>query len=77
MLDLKRASAGHDTLARGLGLTLCNIGIRHFIMDGISWLYQIQRLFIICSPGTDVTDDSHGDCSLTAGHKKTPKKPKF
>ena len=43
------------------------------------WLYQTQGLFTICAPDTDVTDDSHGDCSLTAGytHKKsTPTRKK-
>ena len=41
-----------------------------FIKSGI---YQTQGLFTICALDTDVTDDSHGDCSLTAGHprKKT------
>ena len=43
-------------------------------MSGILWLYQTQGLFIICAPDTDVTDDSQGDCSLTAGHKKKMKR---
>ena len=42
-------------------------------MDRILWLYQTQGLFTICAPDTDVTDDSHGDCSLTVGRKKNPK----
>ena len=43
----------------------------------ILWLYQTLELFIICTPDTDVTEDSHYDCSLTAGHKKNKNKPKF
>ena len=70
MFGIKRAPADHDTQARGLGPTLCNIWIWHFIIGGILWLYQTQGMFVICAPETDVTDDSHGDCSLTAGHKK-------
>ena len=45
-----------------------------FIMGGILWLYQTQRLFMICAPDTDVTENSHGGCSWTAGHKKKKKK---
>ena len=70
MLAIKRTPADHDTQAWGLGPTLRNIWIWHFIMGGILWLYQTQGLFIICAPDTDVTEDSHCDCSLTAGHDK-------
>ena len=41
-----------------------------FIMDGIVWLYQTQRLFMICAPDTDVTESSHSGCLRTAGHEK-------
>ena len=41
-------------------------------MGGILWPYQTQGLFIICVPDTDVTENSHSDCSLTVGHKKYP-----
>ena len=61
MSVIKRAPADHDTQARGLGPTLCNIWISHFIMGGILWLYQTQGLIMICVPDTDVTDDSHGE----------------
>ena len=44
-----------------------------FIIGGILWLYQTQGLFTIYAPDTDVTDDSHGDCSLTACQKKKEK----
>ena len=48
-----------------------------FIMGGILRLYQTQGLYKICAPDTDVTEDSHGDCTLTAGHKnKQTKKQK-
>ena len=70
MLAIKRALTDYDTQASGLGPTLCNIWIWHFNMGDILWLYQTQGLFIIYVPDTDMTDDSHGDCSLTAGHKK-------
>ena len=42
-------------------------------MGGILWPYQTQGLFIIFAPDTDVTDVSHGDCSLTADHTTPPK----
>ena len=42
-------------------------------MGGILLLYQTQGLFIINAPDTDVTENSHGDYSLTAGHEKEPK----
>ena len=74
MLAVKRAPAD-DTQAWGLGPTLCNIWIWHFIMGGILWLYQTQWLFIICVSDTDVTKNSHSDWS-TAGHKKQNKKKK-
>ena len=70
MLAMKRAPADHGTETFRLGPTLGNIRIWHFTMGGILWLYQTQGLFIICAPDTDVIDDSHRDCSLTAGHKK-------
>ena len=76
LLAIKGAPADTDTQARGLGPTLCNIWIWHFIMGGILWLYQTQGLFITCAPDTDMTDDSHSDCSLTVGHQKE-KNPKF
>ena len=41
-----------------------------FIMGDILWLYQTQGLLIIYAPDTDVTENSHGDCSWTAGHAK-------
>ena len=43
-------------------------------MGGILWLYQRQVLFFICTPDTDVTENSPSDCSLIAGHKKKKKK---
>ena len=70
MLAIKRAPADHETQAWDLGSTLRNIWIWHFIIGGILWLYQTQGLFIISSPDTNVTEDSHSDCSLTAGHEK-------
>ena len=43
-------------------------------MGSILWLYQIQGLFIICAPDTDVTENSYTvvteNSSWTAGHKK-------
>ena len=41
-------------------------------MGSILWLSQIQELFIICAPDTDVIEktNSYGKCSWTAGHKK-------
>ena len=68
MLAIKTAPADHDTQVWFQGPTLCNIWIWHFIMGGILRLYQAQGLFIICAPDADVTDDSHCDSSLTAGH---------
>ena len=70
MLAIKSIPADHDTQIWDLGPTLCNIWIWHFIMSGILWLYQTQGLFIICAPDKDMTQDSHRDCSLTAGHEK-------
>ena len=40
-----------------------------FIMGVILWLYQTLGLFIICTPDTDVTENSQGYCLLTADHK--------
>ena len=71
MLAIKRAPADHDTQAWGLGPTLCNIWIWHFIIGGILWLYQTQGLFIICATDNDVPDDSLGGSSLTVGHNPT------
>ena len=47
-----------------------------FVMGGILWLYQTQGLFIICAPDTDVTENSHGNSSLTAGPEKKKKRKK-
>ena len=45
-------------------------------MGGILWLYQTQGLFKICAPDTYVTEDSHVDCILVVGLKKTKQKKK-
>ena len=42
-----------------------------FIMSSILWLYQTQGLFIICVPDTDVTENSHSNCSWKAGYTHT------
>ena len=39
-------------------------------MGGVLWLYQTQGSYIICAPDTDVTKNSHDDCSWKAGDKK-------
>ena len=39
-------------------------------MGSILRLYQTQGLFIIRAPDTDLAENSHGDCSWAAGHKK-------
>ena len=44
-------------------------------MGGILLLYRTQGLFIICAPDPDVTENSHSDCSWTAGHNPPQKKP--
>ena len=43
-------------------------------MGGILWLYQTQKLFIICEPDTDVTWFSQGKL-LTWSQKKEKKIP--
>ena len=74
MLAFKRAPADHHTQAWGLGHTSGNIWIWH-------WWYIVAipdpGVFNICAPDTDLTDDSHGDWSLTAGKKKQDKNKKI
>ena len=70
MLAIKKSPADHDTQAYS-GVQRCDIfWFNLFIMVGILWVYQTQGLFILCAPDTDITEDSHGDCSWTVGHKK-------
>ena len=62
MFGIRRAPADHDTKACCLCPTFCNIEIGYFY-HAILWLYLTQGLFLICAPDTEVTENSHIDCS--------------
>ena len=77
MFGIRRAPADHDTQAYLLGTCWDIFWFNIFFMGGILWVYQTQGLFIICVPDTDVTENSHSDCSWTAAHQKKNKLIKF
>ena len=67
VLAIKRAPADHDTQTCRLGPMLNYASICHFFMGIIFWLYQTQRLYIICVPDTNLTENIYGKSSFTAG----------
>ena len=56
----------HPNLLSGPHVELCFDLL--FFIGSILWLYQTQGLFIICTLDTDVTENTHGKGSFTAGH---------
>ena len=70
MLAFKESPADHETQTCYLGGMLNYVLFCHFFMGCILWLYQTQELFIICTLNIDMTENSYGKSSRTAGQKR-------